>query len=459
MNVAIFFGAVSRYWRLFTAVVAVCVALAVAASVATPTEYVSSTRLLVTLNGSTTATAYENDDVVSGRVNSYVALMTSDAVTQRVVDKLGLNESADEFATKVNATIVPPRTSLIDVAVSDTSPEQATLLADTLADEFIVYTNTLETPTGVDGQRVQTSVVSTASIPHERLPGRWLLGVLGLLAGVVAASVAVWIRSRTDPVLRTPDRAAEVAGVPVIGSVVATPTNAREREGYLRLRARLRLTRPGSDTSPGDCQIWMIACVAGEENTDAFAVAMSLGQAMSRDGAGAIVIHTQPRASDQDGVPGLFDVLLGAAPIDQAIHVRRNALPDLMSAGSRTDSSEELLASTVMDRVLVDLRSRYRNVILDAGSLLSNPTASSLAECVDGGLIVIRLGTTRRRDLVQAVARLRDVATSVTGVVVCTGSEVDSRATDLDRAHQHDETGPPHHSRSIVGGNSKSVHR
>ena len=184
-----------------------------------PTKFVSTTQLMVSIEGSTTAAAYQNDEVVAGRINSYIALLTSDVVNQRVIDRLGLPLTAPELAAKVSATNVPPKTAVIDVAVTDESPAQARLLANTLATEFINYAEALETPTGEDGQTVHTTVVTAASEPREQRFERILLGALAAVAALVLGAVAVWIRSRTDPVVRTADRAAAAAGVPVIGCV------------------------------------------------------------------------------------------------------------------------------------------------------------------------------------------------------------------------------------------------
>ncbi len=161
---------------------------------------------MVSIDGSTTAAAYQNDEVVAGRVNSYIALLTSEVVNQRVVAALGLPETASELAAKVSATNVPPKTALIDVAVTDPSPERAKLIANTLAREFITYTDALETPTGQDRQKVHTKVVTAASEPRERGAERIILVALAALAGLVLGAVAVWVRARTDPLVRTADR-------------------------------------------------------------------------------------------------------------------------------------------------------------------------------------------------------------------------------------------------------------
>jgi capsular polysaccharide biosynthesis protein len=203
LDLKTFIGAVSRYRATFLVVTWVVFALVLTWILLTPAKFVSTTQLMVSIQGSTTATTYQNDQVVAGRVNSYIALLTSDVVSQRVIDKLGLSLTAPELAAKVSATNVPPKTSIIDVAVTDQSPEQARRLADTFASEFISYTTALETPTGEDGQKVQTTVVTRASEPREHRAERIVLGVLAALAALLVGAAAVWIRSLIDPVLRT----------------------------------------------------------------------------------------------------------------------------------------------------------------------------------------------------------------------------------------------------------------
>jgi capsular polysaccharide biosynthesis protein len=125
--------------------------------------------------------------------------LTSGVVTQRVVDKLGLPLTSSELADKIDATNVPPKTSLIDVEVTDESPDRARRIADTLATEFITYTAAMETPTGEDSHKVHTTVVTPATEGRGNRVERVLLGVLVGLAALLLGGVAVWIRSARAP--------------------------------------------------------------------------------------------------------------------------------------------------------------------------------------------------------------------------------------------------------------------
>lgn len=199
MNLREFLGAIRAHWITFVTVTLVVLGAGIAWLALSPLQYVSNAQLLVTLNGTTTANAYQNDSVVASRVNSYVALMTSDAVAQRVVDALKSPLSAKEMAATVTAVQVP-NTAVIDIAAVAPSREQARRVAQTFAEEFVAYAASIESPTGEDAQRIQTAIVSSAGEPESRLGERIAVGGLVALAAIFIGAAAVWVRR--DPRVR-----------------------------------------------------------------------------------------------------------------------------------------------------------------------------------------------------------------------------------------------------------------
>ena len=197
---------------------------------------------MVSIQGSTTAAAYQNDEVVAGRVNSYIALLTSDVVIQRVIDKLGLSMTAAELAAKVSATNVPPKTSVIDVAVTDESAGTGTAARRHTRQRV----HQLYRCAGDADRRGRPEGSHhrghAASEPHARRAERVVLGVLAALAALLLGAVAVWIRSLTDPVVRTANRAPlprRRAGDRV-RHLRSRWSAVDDLEGYRRLRTRLR---------------------------------------------------------------------------------------------------------------------------------------------------------------------------------------------------------------------------
>lgn len=356
-----FVAQLGRYWATFGAVAGLVAAVGIGLAVLSPPRYVSTTQLLVTIEGSTTASAYENDSVVNGRVTTYVALLTTDAVAQRVVDKLGLTESAHDLAGEISATVVPPKTAIIDVAVTDSSAERAHRIATTLGTEFIAYADSVETPTGEDHQQVHTKVVTAASTPGSRVPGQLALGGLGVLAGLLLGAVAVWIRGRTDPVLRTTAHTA-TAGIPVLGTVAPAPAPAeQEFLGYRGLRARLEQLTPAP-------AVWVIASAAGEADV-------------------ATVIRNLSRTIERHG--GQPVILTG-------------------------DSTDPVAAKELIEPA----RGDHTHVLVAAPPVTKSVSASVYGEFADGVILLAALGATRRRDVRAAVAQLRSAAVPVPGIVV-----------------------------------------
>lgn len=74
---------------------------------------------------------------------TYSEVLMGPTVMQAVISELGLKETPDELAQKITVVTVK-NTQLIKVIVSDPSPEQAALLANTIAAIFITQVESLE---------------------------------------------------------------------------------------------------------------------------------------------------------------------------------------------------------------------------------------------------------------------------------------------------------------------------
>lgn len=420
MKLDSFLASIRMYRRTFAVVAGVAFTLGLASVLLTPTKFVSTTQLMVSIAGSTTAAAYQNDSVVAGRVNSYIALLTSDVVNQRVIDRLGLPLTAPELAAKVSATNVPPKTAIIDVAVTDQSPAQAQLLAQTLATEFIRYAAALETPTGEDGQRVRTTVVTAASEPREQRAERILLVALAAGSALVLGAVAVWIRSQTDPVVRAAERATAAAGVPVIGCVTSS-SEANDLEGYRRLRTRLRSMTRQIGESDGLGRVWVFTSAVGE--VDTAVVSSNLGRAMEWTDRRSIVldagIPVAEIASDQSQPADETESDDGSEDVLAEPPVRRggDGFPDTLRV-SAWAQDPDLAAARAAAGLFDQLRKEYAHVIVAAPPALTTTTASVVSDFADGVLFLVSLGKTKRRDLGRAADNLRATDAPLTGAVL-----------------------------------------
>lgn len=93
--------------------------------------------------------------------------------------------------------------------------------------------------------------------------------------------------------------------------------------------------------------------------------------------------------------PGLVEVLLGAATLEEALVTVPGHSLVILPAGLAAARSTELLASPLMQRVIESLRARFDRIILDTPPITLADT-HVLARIADGVLMVVRAGVTSR---------------------------------------------------------------
>jgi len=101
--------------------------------------------------------------------------------------------------------------------------------------------------------------------------------------------------------------------------------------------------------------------------------------------------------------PGLSDVLLGSVPLEQALV----SLPDfnltVLPAGSPARQPTELLGSAEMRRVVDALHTQFDRVVVDASPAAPLADVGVLTPLVDGVVLVVRAGRTRRPAIDRAL--------------------------------------------------------
>src|SRR6267378_3699626 len=116
---------------------------------------------------------------------------------------------------------------------------------------------------------------------------------------------------------------------------------------------------------------------------------------------------------------GLSNVLTGSATLQQTITISP-ILPNLfiMPAGTPPPNPAELLASSNMRDLIVELRELYDHIVIDTPPTLSVTDAVVLSPRADATILVIRSGQTTKQALCRARDILRQVNAHVAGVLL-----------------------------------------
>jgi polysaccharide biosynthesis transport protein len=151
---------------------------------------------------------------------------------------------------------------------------------------------------------------------------------------------------------------------------------------------------------------------------------MNLGIAMAQSGARVLLVDTdmrRPRLHRAFGVPserGVSALLVGEGDLDEAI--KSTEIPNLfvLPCGPVPPNPAELLHTRAFEELLATLTTRFDRVILDSPPLGAVADAAVLATRVDGTLMVLKAGATRRELARRAVRTLADVQARVFGAIL-----------------------------------------
>jgi capsular exopolysaccharide synthesis family protein len=304
-------------------------------------------------------------------------------------------------------------------------------------------------------------VVDPAMIPsYPSRPAKARNIALAFLVGLVGGIGLALLREYLDNTVKTPDdvemlaRLPSLAVVPAFGGGSAAkrrmsffgsePTNGHEKrielvaqhlpksqmsEAFRALRTALLLSQP--DHPP---QVILVTSALPREGKTT--AAANLAVTLAQLGDKTVLVDADLRKPGVGRLlnlgtgkyAGLSSFLAGVSPLD-LVTVPHPAIPNLAAipTGPVPPNPADLLSSHKLADAVVELRSKYKFVVIDSPPIMAATDAVILSVQADGVLLVVRSGETPK----EAFTRTRDLLTSVKsrllGVVL---NAVDASAPD-----------------------------
>jgi capsular exopolysaccharide synthesis family protein len=428
VNLEDFIRVTRQRWKTVASIFLLAVVISGGLSLLATPQYTSTARLWVTVDTANASDVYAASLFTAGRVESYADLVTSNAVTQRVVDELHLSISPTALASKLSGS-VEQGTVIVDVSATDPAPGQAEKFAQTAAEQLALAIDALET-TDNSPSRIKATITDPASFPLHPVTPRTALnlvvaGILGLLLGLAVAL----IRNLLDKTVRSDEQVEASTGSAVLATVLKDSSANRKpllsdlgdysprAEAFRVLRTNLQFA--DLDNPPKSFVVTSAVAAEGKTTTAAN-LAITLAQAGNR----TLLIDgdlRRPRAAEilqLEPSVGLTTVLTGRIALEEAIQVHEPTGLHFLAAGTRPPNPTEVLQSEAARKLLQQLHDTYDAVIIDAPPLLPVADPAILASSVDGALIVTHYGQTTRDQLHSASQRLHSVGARLFGVVL-----------------------------------------
>lgn len=258
------------------------------------------------------------------------------------------------------------------------------------------------------------------------------VGLAALVAFLVLLGVAV-LSDLLDARPRTPDDVAALLGLPLLGTVGASKSNAvlatltqpttSRADEYRLLRASSGLVAAPSADGHTRALARVLAVVGAREGDGASVVASNLAVTAARAGARTILVDANLRRPVLHALFGLSNSV-GLATLlrgddDPRTLLQEGPLPNLriLTVGTAPEEAIDLVSSARMDRLLLALRASADVVVLDAG-LAGAPESGVLAALADNTMVVARLRNAGPEALETAGERLRLAGAQTSGVAV-----------------------------------------
>jgi len=344
-----------------------------------------------------------------------------------------------------NVTVsAEPDNFIIRIDADDQDPQVAAKIARTMADIFVnertAYYNTLDKANRIEVKLVDSQIDAPLYQPKpttNALAG----GVLGALIGLLIILGLEWMSA---DILATPADVERVLGLPVSGTIPSlagmnsggeekssknmnpsgTKTNlvsisdpaSAAAEAFRRLRTNL------ASAGNGAALRTLLVVPAALDGAKA-STAANLAVAFARIGKQVILADCDLRHPEQHAIFGLSNsegISTAVVQPGARLPLQATALPCLrvLTSGPAVEAPADLVGSTGMAGLIARLREESDLVIFDAPPVGMATDAAELASQVDGVLLTVSAGQTKREDAQQAKELLNKVGARLVGVTL-----------------------------------------
>jgi succinoglycan biosynthesis transport protein ExoP len=424
-----------RNWVLILSLTVLGAAVGFGWSLLKTPEYEATTELYVSVRSTDSALVGElaqGTNYARQAVTSFVDVVNSAVVLDRVIDDLDLDVTSSELSRNVSAS-VPPNTVIISATVTDEDPGQAAAIANSVGANFAdVVVNELEKPDGEAPSLVRIETIQPALVPTSASsPNAPLNIALGLLVGLAAGIGFAVLRTVLDTRIHSTHDIEQVTDKSVLGGIAFDPDTKKRplivhsdpmnprAESFRTLRTNLQFVDVDHDGGSRSFVITSAGPGEGKSTTTA-----NLAIALAETGARVALVDGDlrlPKVAEYMGIEGgvgLTDVLIGHAELRDVLQRWGRGKLFVLPAGRIPPNPSELLGSQAMQKTLHALTEAFDYVLVDAPPLLLVTDAAVVSKFTSGAILVAASGSTRKPQLEGAVKALDGIGSRLLGIIV-----------------------------------------
>lgn len=298
--------------------------------------------------------------------------------------------------------------------------------------EFLERRKELESTSGFGAMNV--SVVDRALPPSAPVrPKKWLNLTLAVIVGLLGGVALAFFFEYLDDTVKTPEEVKDVLGLPFLGLIPVIGRADMEEGGGVVTRGErfsgvaeaFRTVRTGLSFALSDREgggVFVVTSPGPREGKTLNAVNLSI--TLAQQGRSVLLVDAdlrKPTVHRMLALPneeGLSTLLAGGEEPGRAVQASAVENLSVIPSGPIPPNPSELLGSARMASLLEGLSSSYDFVVFDSPPTGAVTDAVVLASRVDGVILILSAGTTRRKSAQHCVDQIRRVRGNLLGVVL-----------------------------------------
>lgn len=278
------------------------------------------------------------------------------------------------------------------------------------------------------------SIAKSAATPREKsFPKLKIMIPLGAALMLAATLAFVFLREMLDTRIRYATDLAAIPGLRLLGTVPDLsddPVGPKKIERVIRdvpksvVAEVCRQIAGQVRKAATQGGIRSIACMSGLPEAGTTSFVSNLADSLAAGGLKVLVVDANFRRSrlasamgtEPDAV-GLGDVLRGQVSLGDAIRPAGGDV-DILSAGTPDSRVFEMLPTPKFDAMIAEASGRYDIVLVDVPPVVVASDALTIANKVDGTIVIVRAFQEQRGLVARMVSQLGDVRSQIVGVVL-----------------------------------------
>lgn len=420
--------AIRKHWWIVLVVSVVSVGLAVLVTARTTPMYASTVTFFVA-SSADTGTALQADEFAQRRINSYVGVLTSEKMADRIVKERNLPLDATALMKEITA-VANVDTVLLTATVVDADHDRSLEIAGAIAHDLGPLVAELDNRGSAKTANVSLNVISGPTLDPKPVTPRTTLNIgLGVLVGLALGIALAIAREITDTTIRSVDELGSAADVAVLASIgldkrskaspasTTTDTWSPRAESYRQLRTNLMFSNVGK-------QMRVIVVTSPMGNDGKSTTAVNLAIVLAETGKPVLLIDAdlrRPSIADMLGIEGnagLTNVLADQVEPEDAIQKWGTGGLRVLPSGTQPPNPSELIGSERMSALMTWLRGQFETIVIDTPPVLPVTDAVVAAALADGVVLVVRQAKTTREQTSRALTTLRAVGVHIAGAVL-----------------------------------------